>query len=313
MINRFRVQYVDRPSGQVESERVVAAGFLDWSYNTRLGRLCTRALLARRWVSRLFGFAARRSVSRSLIAPFARFAGIRLQDFIRPEEGFRKFDQFFTRQLQPGARPQEGDDDVCTSPVDAKILVVENLEPSRQIRVKRSLFNLRRLVTTKVLADRYAGGTAIICRLCLSDYHHVHFPVSGIAGEARAVDGRLYACGPYASRWLVPCYADNYRMITVIDSETFGSVVVIEVGAFTVGSIRQHYRPGYRVCRGDHKAVFALGGSTVVLLFEAGAIQVDDDLRRHSARELETRVRCGESIGRLPPQRAHHQAPEPAR
>ena len=73
---------------------------------------------------------------------------------------------------------------------------------------------------------------------------------------------------------------------------------MLEVGAFTVGSIQQRFRPGVRVRKGDHKGVFELGGSVVVLLFEQGAIQLDQDLRDNTRSGLETFVRLGESIGR---------------
>ena len=68
-------------------------------------------------------------------------------------------------------------------------------------------------------------------------------------------------------------------------------------GAFTVGSIRQHFAPTLPVRRGDFKAQFEIGGSTVVLLFEPGAVWVDADILEYSCREIEVRVRCGESIG----------------
>jgi phosphatidylserine decarboxylase len=73
---------------------------------------------------------------------------------------------------------------------------------------------------------------------------------------------------------------------------------MLEVGAFTVGSIRQHFQPGVRVSKGDRKGVFELGGSVVVLLFEQGAIQLDEDLCNNTQSGLETFVRLGESVGR---------------
>ena len=44
---------------------------------------------------------------------------------------------------------------------------------------------------------------------------------------------------------------------------------------------------------------FELGGSTVVLLFAAGALETDEDLRHYSGQNIETRLRVGESIGRV--------------
>ena len=74
----------------------------------------------------------------------------------------------------------------------------------------------------------------------------------------------------------------------------------MQIGAFTVGSIQQRYRPGARVAKGQHKAYFELGGSTVVLLFEPGRVAFDEDLLANTEAGLETFVRMGERIGIVP-------------
>jgi phosphatidylserine decarboxylase len=88
-------------------------------------------------------------------------------------------------------------------------------------------------------------------------------------------------------------------MLTLIESDRFGTVAMIEIGAFTVGSIRQQFEPGVPYRRGDHKGYFELGGSTVVLLFQPGAIRLDEDLCTRSRMQMESYVRLGESLGRL--------------
>ena len=75
-------------------------------------------------------------------------------------------------------------------------------------------------------------------------------------------------------------------------------MVLVEVGAFTVGFIQQCFTPGKPTAKGDHKGHFELGGSIVVLLFAKGRIEIDDDLLANSKNGLETYVRLGESIGR---------------
>jgi phosphatidylserine decarboxylase len=75
-------------------------------------------------------------------------------------------------------------------------------------------------------------------------------------------------------------------------------MALVEVGAFTVGSIRQRFEPGRRVARGEEKGFFEPGGSTVVLAFRPGAIAFDTDLVSRSAAGVETFVRMGDSLGR---------------
>jgi phosphatidylserine decarboxylase len=74
----------------------------------------------------------------------------------------------------------------------------------------------------------------------------------------------------------------------------------VEVGALTVGSIRQRFAPGVRVAKGDPKGFFELGGSTMVLLFRPGAIELDLELCALTAREVECYVRMGRPLGRRP-------------
>ena len=87
-------------------------------------------------------------------------------------------------------------------------------------------------------------------------------------------------------------------MLTLFDSDLFGQIAMGEIGAFTVGSIQQRFNPGVRVAKGARKGLFELGGSTVVLLFQRGAIRLDEDLCTRTEENIETFVRFGESIGR---------------
>ena len=103
---------------------------------------------------------------------------------------------------------------------------------------------------------------------------------------------------PYAQRRLVPFYAENHRMVTPFGSDHFGPMVMVEVGAMTVGSIRQCFTPEAPVDRGERKGFFELGGSTVVLLFEPGTMDLAQDLLDNRDAGLETFVRMGDSLGR---------------
>ena len=87
-------------------------------------------------------------------------------------------------------------------------------------------------------------------------------------------------------------------MLTLFDSDHFGQIAMVEIGAFTVGSIQQRFNQGVRVSKGARKGFFELGGSTVVLLFQRGAIRLDEDLCARTEEDIETFVRFGESIGR---------------
>jgi phosphatidylserine decarboxylase len=91
-------------------------------------------------------------------------------------------------------------------------------------------------------------------------------------------------------------FCRNKRALTLIDTDHFGRIAYVEVGAITIGSIIQTFQPG-RVERGAEKGMFRYGGSTLVLLFEKGRLQFDADLLADSADGLEVKVQAGEAIG----------------
>jgi len=289
--------YHDRRSGESRVERVFAAGFLDWLYNTRMGAALEPALTMP-CLSRLYGWVNRRRWSRRRIRPFVDRLGIDMADSAKRIDEFRSFSEFFTRELTAGARLVCGEPGSCVAPADGKVLAYPRVDAGAAFRIKRSAFDLARLLRDGPLAESFAGGSMIASRLGLGDCHHFHFPDSGVPWAPRPIDGRLHAGGPYSLRRLVPFFAENHRAVTLFDSDHFGPMAIVEVGALTVGSIRQRFRPGARVARGQAKGFFELGGSTVVMLFRRGAIDLAPDLRAMTEREIETYVRMGEPIGR---------------
>ena len=62
-----------------------------------------------------------------------------------------------------------------------------------------------------------------------------------------------------------------------------------------MGKIVQTYFPG-PVRRGVEKGYFRFGGSTVVMVVEAGKVTFDDDLVKSTEQGIETLVRMGTRI-----------------
>jgi phosphatidylserine decarboxylase len=294
----FPIRYFDRQSAVTRCERTYARGFLSWSYNTRTGRVMTNLLFRQPFVSRLYGWYHRQRWSRRRIRRFAEATDVNVAESLRPLEAFTSFNDFFTRDIDLTRRPIASSPSVCICPADGKLLAFPQVAADREFRIKGGRFALGSLLNDATLAGEFANGPMVIIRLHLADYHHFHFPDSGVAGPTRSIPGRLYAVGPYAMRLPVPFYGENHRMVTLLESEHFGAIAMIEIGAFTVGSIQQRFRPGERVLKGQRKGYFELGGSTVVLLFRKGAIDLDADLCEKTREGLETYVRLGDSIGR---------------
>jgi phosphatidylserine decarboxylase len=90
---------------------------------------------------------------------------------------------------------------------------------------------------------------------------------------------------------------ENKRVLTCLNSDDFGQVLVLEVGATCVGSIINTYDPNVPMMKGDEKGYFSFGGSAVITLFERNRIQLDEDLLKHSSEGRELYAQMGDRLG----------------
>lgn len=163
---------------------------------------------------------------------------------------------------------------------------------AQKIWVKGREFTMERLLGKAYPEDvkRFEGGALGIFRLAPQDYHRFHIPVDGVMGEPRLIEGEYYTVNPMAIRSALDVYGENVRICVPIDSVTHGRVMVICVGAMMVGSTVITAKAGDRVARADELGYFKFGGSTILLLFEPGVMEWDDDLVENSNQALETLV-----------------------
>lgn len=284
----------------MKEESIYARGFLDWAYNTRIGKRATDIFFSRKWLSWCYGRLYKQSWSRLKIRPFVQKTDVRLDELDRPLDEFRSFSEFFSRDIDLSKRPISSDPDICLAACDGKVLAYSVVAPDMTFLIKGNTFNLRRFLANDALAARFAYGAMVISRLSMADYHHIHFPDSGTPRRSTSIPGKYHAGGSYSMKAALPYFAENHRMITLFDSDHFGPMMIAEVGALTVGSIRQCFQDGSYVKKGAHKGFFELGGSTVVLIFEPGRIELDQDLCGQTLLGIETYVRFGDSLGWRP-------------
>ncbi len=93
-----------------------------------------------------------------------------------------------------------------------------------------------------------------------------------------------------------PIYKENTREYSLLHTEEFGTILMMEVGALLVGKIENHMEEG-SVKKGEEKGNFAFGGSTIILLTEPGKVKPDYDILKNTQRCYETVVQMGEKIG----------------
>jgi phosphatidylserine decarboxylase len=293
------IRIFNRYSGQYEQEAVYGEAALRFAYENPLGRWLTLLLFSRPFVSRLFGWHMRRPASARKVRPFVERYAVDATEFSRQLEDYRSFNDFFTRELKPDARPVDTDPQSAVFPADGRHLGWQQLGTEERIFVKGQVWNLPGLLGgDDGLARRFAGGSLVLSRLCPVDYHHFHYPVGGTVLASRWLDGRLYSVSPVALRRRIACIWENKRRLTRIRTGTFGEVCFIEVGATNVGSIRQHPLPADgRVAKGESKGWFEFGGSSVITLFEPGRVRLSADLLEQSAAGVELYAHVGDWMG----------------
>ena len=254
--------------------------------------------MARRiWFSKLYGRKMNKAASANLVLPFITEYNIDVDDFAKSAFDYRNFNEFFYRALKPAARPIAGDERVAVLPADGRHRVFPDVDAAEGFYVKGMKFTLAELLGDAALAASLAGGAMLISRLCPVDYHRFHFPVAGVPGESRLINGWLYSVSPIALRRNLRYLVENKRVVTVIQSPGFGPVVMVEVGATNVGSIQQSHVPGRAVEKGAEKGLFAFGGSCVITIFPRGRIRFEPDLVAQSAQQVETYARMGDRLG----------------
>lgn len=291
------IRYFHRAKQVVETEQVYGEAWLRWTYETAPGRLALNLFVKRALLSRYYGWRMSMGDSARRVLPFVIDYGLDVDEFAKKPLAFKTFNEFFCRALKPGARPIAPGENVAVLPADGRHLAFQNVDASTGFYAKGQKFDLPAFLGGEALAAEFAGGAMLISRLCPVDYHRFHFPVAGLPGEARLINGFLYSVSPIALRRNLAYLWENKRMVTLVESPVFGRVAVCEIGATMVGSIFQSYIPGRAVARGEEKGWFKFGGSCVITLFQPGRIRLDADLVAQTAAGLETYARMGERLG----------------
>ena len=290
------IRYFDRETGKVETEKVAGQEWLVWLYYNPLGEATLHTLVKRKFVSDFYGRLMDTKWSAKKIEPFVEDFDIDLT--LTKRQKFKTFNDFFIRQLKPEARAINQDSNIVVSPGDGKILAYQDIK-NQDFIVKGYKFDVTSYLKNDSLAALYSDGSMVLLRLCPTDYHRYHFPLSGTVSPEVIINGDLYSVSPIALRDMADVFLVNKRNYIILANRRFGDVIMSEIGATMVGSIVQTYK-GNRVKKGQEKGFFKFGGSSIILLFKKDAVQIDRDLLENTAKGLETEVKMGERIGIAP-------------
>jgi phosphatidylserine decarboxylase len=194
-------------------------------------------------------------------------------------------------------------------PADSRCVVYPSVDAAHRFWIKGQHFNISKLMGPGYdRQDHWEHAAIAINRLSPSDIHRLHASVTGtvvkIARRGNKFMGSQYA----AIHSRVDIMTENDRIVMEFDTEAFGTVVQVMIGASEVGSVMPLVKEGQAVTKGDEVAVFEYGGSIMATLFGHGTITFDDDVSANSHNGAETLVTYASSLGTATG-RPHAQAP----
>lgn len=283
--------YLDRTSGEIIEESIYKKDTLDFLYERPFGKLLRRLIITRPLFSRLYTRWMYKPKSRYKIPAFIEENGIQIDDY--QDQEWQSLADFFIRAANPNSRPWEKNPQRLPSPADARLMVYPIAEDTAII-AKGFKYSIAELIQDPDLAYAYSGGLCLVYRLTMADIHRFyHIDQGTMLAEASPIRGRLHTVGP-VSDGRYPVLRENSRHVSILDIENLDTVVQIEVGALTVGSIINHDHRHFK--RGDEKGYFQPGGSTIIQLIQADRIEIDPDILQASQSGIETKVQIGEAI-----------------
>lgn len=291
------IKIYNRKTKQYDIEKVAGGKLLNALYSTKVGNLGLELLVKRKLYSALTGFFCDLKFSKRSIAKFAENFSIDMNECENKLEDFSSFNHFFSRKLKKSARSYDSPKEKLLSPGDGRLQAWNDVDYKSIIQVKGMSYSLSELLQNEELAKEYQGGTYLILRLCPVDYHRFHFFDSGKCSTPKKVSGEYYSVNPVALGRIPEVFCRNKREYSIFQSDNFGDVLYVEVGATSVGSIIQTFVPNSRIQRGDEKGFFKFGGSTVLLFFRKNIVIIDKDIIEQTNAGFETKILAGEVIG----------------
>ena len=269
------------------------------------GFVALQRLLPKALLSRLLGYPARSEaawIAQPLIRAFMRAYDVSLADAARTAPGdYRSFNDFFSRELAPGARHLQGGPGTLICPADGVLSEFGAVEAGSAIAAKGQRFRIAELLGDADRASRFKDGHFATVYLAPKNYHRVHAPMPGTLTHSTALPGALYSVNERTVAGLPNLFARNERLVCHFDSLQ-GPAALVMIGALIVASIdmrwpevaspyrtRSDRAQSFGFEQGDELGRFLLG-STVVLCLPPG-------LHFSAALRAGMTVRMGQELG----------------
>jgi phosphatidylserine decarboxylase len=298
----MEIKFYNRITGKVDNEMVYGDKFIEWLYESTSGKGLS-TLICKAPLSKFYGVLQDTGMSQQKIGPFIKKFSIQMEDYL-PEDGRREispystFNQFFIRRFRPGKRPfVEGPNDMAAFS-EARYYGYESVADDETVPVKGHHLKPKALIANSKWEKDFEDGPLLLARLCPVDYHRFHYPDNGHILDDYRVTGLYHSVNPLALKSKEDILITNERHVTILQTENFGKLAYIEVGAMCVGRIIQS-KPldkNRAFSRGEEKGYFLFGGSTVIVIGEKGKWKPSADILENTKKGMETYLHLGMTV-----------------
>ena len=349
---------IERKTGRLIQEEEYGQKAIYFLYHHFLGRLLLKMIFARPYFSFLRGLYYNSFLSKKDIAPFVEKYGLS-KEYLK--KNYQSFGAFFSRKeavnlREAGKENTKENGEAWKEKLREKgqarkrafyatasgKLLAYKIDQEGQIifsgsenngesnllplEIKGNYYSIEKILKAPC-PEFLKGGTLLVFRLSLPDYHRYIFPARGRLLRTKKIKGRLDSVRKEAAHF--KAFSENKREISLLELEGMGKILHVEVGAMLVGHIHNHlgFKPsfdkavechkekGTECCgekgniqiggknhlahcfaAGEEKGYFSLGGSTIVEML-SDKIVIDEDLFENTKKGLETKLEIGERIG----------------
>ena len=239
-------------------------------------------IITSKLISKIYGLSNSTKLSKNKINKFIEDNNIDMS--IYENKKYSSFNDFFIRKKKKIIINKKG----FISPVDGKLLVYK-INKNSEVIVKDIKYTIKDLLNEEI--KDFNNSYMFIYRLSLDNYHRFHYIDSGKRIKRIKIKGRLHTVSSSSNKYKI--YKENEREYSILETNNFGKIIYMEVGALLVGKIVNYDLDTFK--RGQEKGYFLPGGSTVIIV--AKNIKVDKDILKYSKLGIETLVEVGEKVG----------------
>jgi len=286
--------YWDRYQNEIKEDRVYADTFIRFCYEHRVGKVLLDYFFSKRQSNILYGLYKNSHFSIKQIQKDIHDYDVDMELF--KSAPFKSYSDFFLREFKDGKRPFPKDDNKMGAFCEGRYIGFSEITADHKYPVKGAYLTANALLGDQELTSEFYGGPIIISRLCPIDYHHFHFPDKGSVIKRYRIGGELHSVNVLALKNKGDIFMNNEREVTIIQTENFGKMAYIEVGAMCVGKIVQEDPTLTQFEKGQLKGHFEFGASTVIILGERGKWSPSKDILIHSIENRESFIQLGDEI-----------------